>query len=355
MFMKYEPIKREQETDTWPKGRSGHRMCADDNFLYVYGGYNPLDTHKTYNDLWRYNISTNTWIQLPDNESLAPKPCASSSMILWRNNIFIFGGTGFPFAENNSNDLFMYSLKSFKWMDLSKLASDRKAASQRTAKVKTKHCGCYRIVDSAPSPKYGQSMVMSPDQKLFLYSGTTGQLFLSELHTFCLKKLHWTEYKLCDKHILDQPVSRYRHEAVTRGEEFYVFGGATLDDYFEFNSVQSFDCKKKTWKNTTCKSTFKSGNAMVFPESRKAHSCVRHKDDVYMMAGVNFLRGSLSDCWKFNVPSSTWQKSMVFMYFTFFFFFFFSSFIITEISGGYKKWVKFSLLKVFFTILLYNS
>lgn len=323
IFTAYKKIEPCSNADVWPKGRSGHRMCSDDNFLYVYGGFNPNDTNKTYNDLWRYNISTNKWLQLPDNESLAPKPCASSSMLLWKNNIFIFGGTGFPFAANNSNDLFMYSLKRLKWIDLSKLSCDKKISSERTAKVKNETCGCYSITDSAPIPKYGQSMVISPDQYIYVYSGTTGQLFSSELHAFCLRKLIWTEYKLCDKHLLHQPIPRYRHEAVAYGDEFYVLGGSTLDQYFEFDNIQSFNCKKKTWKTVRCKSAEKRNNAVLLPDSRKAHSCVRYNDNIYMLAGVTFLRGSLSDCWRFNIGTSTWHKLKVCIaqktYFSFFF------------------------------------
>ena len=296
------------DTEEWPKGRSGHRMCADQNFLYVYGGYNPEDNNKTYNELWRYNTSTSKWLKLPDHDSLAPLSCASSSMVLWKNNIFIFGGTGYPFATTNSNDLFMYSLSSYKWVNLSNLDAE---TSSENIKMKTKECGCLKIVNSPPLPKYGQSMTVSPCNRLFIFSGTVGQDFPKELHSFCLKKLRWTEYRLCNEHDKYVPSERYRHESVTIKNQFFVMGGSTLHRYFQFDKLQSFQYAKNEWKEIHCKSKSFEENSMVFPKPRKAHSCVSYNNDVYMVAGVGSNKQSLDDVWKYNTEICSWEKFKV--------------------------------------------
>lgn len=325
-FTGYERIVRATECEAWPCGRSGHRMCSDGNFLYVYGGYNPCDDKRTYCDLWRYNTTTSKWTLMPVNGTLSPKSSASSSMILWGNSIFVFGGTGYPFALNNYNDLFMYNLKSQKWFDLTKIATDRKMGRQQHqayqgSKIKAaKSCNCQRIRDSPPTQKYGQSMTISPDEKLFVFSGTTGQAFLQEFHSFCLKKLYWTEYKFCQKHSRHQPIARYRHEVVSFKNEFYVLGGSTLDNYFDFKNIQSFNYISKSWNTVTCKSSSKVNNVMEFPTPRKAHSCVAYADKLFMFAGVNFVCGSLSDCWMLDMTTCTWHKKKVRNFFLFFVF-----------------------------------
>ena len=75
--MKFEKIHNPKNDNNavdrkWPEERSGHCMCADDNFLYLFGGYNPNDSHAIYTKLWRFNTTTQKWVVLPDHENQAP-------------------------------------------------------------------------------------------------------------------------------------------------------------------------------------------------------------------------------------------------------------------------------------------
>ena len=225
-----EEISQEGHT-TWPEARSGHRMCADENFLYVFGGYDANRNNILYSQLWRFNLTTEVWVLLPDPYNMAPIECASSSMVLWKNMIIIFAGSGFPFTANNSNKLLMYCLKTYRWIDLNYFAMARALKNPDGSVqecIKTRPCGCIKIKYRIPKPKYGQSSALTQNDKIFFYSGTTGTYFRKELHSFSLKKLRWDKLKLCSTHISDAPCERYRHEAVLDDKTFYIFGGAVL-------------------------------------------------------------------------------------------------------------------------------
>lgn len=53
MFGVLEHVEHTNPNLLWPEPRSGHRMCADENFLYVFGGYDPQMNNCLYNELWR--------------------------------------------------------------------------------------------------------------------------------------------------------------------------------------------------------------------------------------------------------------------------------------------------------------
>jgi len=302
-FNKLEPSTK---CKGWPKPRSGHRMCADENSLYVFGGYNP--TYKTFNELWKYNSSTNNWLLLPDAERLAPSTCASSSMVIVSNNIFVFGGTGHPFARKNSSKLFMYNLKMRRWFDLSHeealLPDLQRFQKYPRDHVKVKLCGCRNLYDVGPLPKYGQAMD-HVFNKIYIHSGTQGEDFLNELHGFCLKSFRWIKYDLCSEHNRHAPIPRYRHEMIAIKERLYVLGGATPFTTFDFGHIETFDLTKKVWEKLTYPS---NTNTDELPVGRKAHSCVKWDGKIYVSAGFNVDDGVLSDLWIFDMKTTQWHR-----------------------------------------------
>jgi hypothetical protein len=81
--------------------------------VYVLGGYNQvLSNDKTYTDAWRFNRLTKKWQQcsLADPNKPLPNTLASFSLVPTnspgsRNEIYIFGGTGFPFGQEATNKM----------------------------------------------------------------------------------------------------------------------------------------------------------------------------------------------------------------------------------------------------------
>lgn len=104
-----------------PKARSGHRIACDHRNLYSYGGFNPCvsDTDPDMRDdqmwsaskplfkeLWRFNFVSKRWSRLPGQENM-PNELASNAVILCGNTLMVYGGTGVPFGESCSNQLYV--------------------------------------------------------------------------------------------------------------------------------------------------------------------------------------------------------------------------------------------------------
>ena len=314
-----------------PRPRSGHRMCADDNFLYIFGGYNPA--FKTFNELWRFNTTTERWFLMPDDERLAPTASASSSMVMVGRNLFVFGGTGYPFAESNSDLLFMYSLKMKRWFDLSSVLllpmseevdckdDDCQATKFITSRrqvhfakfpkdyVKQKPCGCRRYYDSQPSPKYGHGMAVVQD-KIFIHSGTQGDVFLNEMHSFSLKSFRWSGYHFCGVHSRHQSKPRYRHELVAVGNRLCVVGGAVIESTFSLDRMETFHADTNSWHLVDYGKSHSNPDdeQTIIPVGRKAHSCVAFRDKLYVCGGFSSEEGLLDDFWSFDSKNGKWKQ-----------------------------------------------
>lgn len=294
-FQKIEPCSAMLES---PEPRSGHRMCAADNFLYVFGGYDAAKSNILYNELWRYNMTTKYWIKLPDNNGSAPIECTSNSMLLWRNNIIIYGGSGYPFGVTNSSKLLMYSLKYYKWIEL--------VNQNHETCTKYKACGCSTTLHESPTAKYGQSMIITQDSKLVIYAGTTGTAFVQELHTYHLYKQRWKSYKFCEQHSLAQPKSRYRHEGILYKSDYFILGGSVLEETFGFEKIHSLDISRMLWEKHCCSSDVYSGDNKL-PQPRRHHSCTLYKHNIYMIGGSVYNNNFL-DAWLLNLDTMKWKK-----------------------------------------------
>ncbi len=92
-----------------PGARLGAEIVIKDDTLYMFGGYD--GTFKAHNDVWSYNLLTNTWTQLkPDNDTASP-----SKRYIFRfelsessDGVFIFGGNYREKQTIQRNDLWKY-------------------------------------------------------------------------------------------------------------------------------------------------------------------------------------------------------------------------------------------------------
>ena len=325
-----------------PKERSGHCLVSNANYLYLFGGYN--EPGIVYRDLWRYDTTIGLWEQMPDVENQAPECTVSSSMIIAQHNIFVFGGTSFPFSRENSNTLSLYDLQKRRWFNVSHMASPSFQEGKRAMKypvghTKTKGCGCQKIYDNPPTEKYGHNMVFSPDgrRKIHIFFGTVGTSFLAEQHSFDLKHFRWVEHKFCAQHCGRKTNGRYKGQTVIDDENDRVFlmGGSNTDTYFGFKHLDVYDTKQEQWQIVETKSnefiqkpddsTMNNNNnnnnnnkEMVFPCPRKAHSCVKHGDTVYLSGGIftvfkqdgTKVDQIYNDVWQLDLKTNTWTKIM---------------------------------------------
>ncbi|XP_067358066.1 kelch domain-containing protein 10-like isoform X2 [Channa argus] len=270
-----------------PPARSGHRCVADNTNLYVFGGYNPdfeeaggseNEDYPLFRELWRFHFATATW-QLIRTEGYMPTELASMSAVLHGNNLIVFGGTGIPFGENNGNDVHVCNVQYKRWNLL--------------------NCR-----GKKPNKIYGQAMVII-NGYLYVFGGTTGYLYSTDLHRLDLATREWTHLKP-NNAPSDLPEERYRHELAHDGQRIYILGGGTSWTSYPLDKslyqIHAYNLETNYWEEIVTKPHEKIG----YPAARRCHSCVQVKD-VFICGGYN---GELilSDLWKINLQTFQWAR-----------------------------------------------
>jgi hypothetical protein len=98
----------------------GHRICCDDNNLFVFGGYNfqeDNDSHNLYKEILCYNFVSKKWRLVNDDNEIAddddcPDELASSAMLMYGKTMVVFGGTSYPFGMRCSNKVTLINVNS---------------------------------------------------------------------------------------------------------------------------------------------------------------------------------------------------------------------------------------------------
>ena len=194
-----------------PKGRSGHSMCANETDLYVFGGYsraderNDLTKNTVFPELWRFNFAQQKWTQVIGLDT--QQTCLSSCMLLNEEKLFVFGGTGYPFAAQSNNSLRILHLPKFS------LASNSKDKEKYVCNWKQVDTRPNLLdEDSVPPPDYGQSMILHGNS-LYIFGGAVGfsaEEAIAELYCLNLDKLQWTKLNPSGT----APSGRYKQETV---------------------------------------------------------------------------------------------------------------------------------------------
>ncbi|CAG03406.1 unnamed protein product, partial [Tetraodon nigroviridis] len=223
-----------------PPARSGHRCVADSTNLYVFGGYNPNfeeaggaenEDYPLFRELWRYHFATATWQQLR-TEGYIPTELASMSTILHGNNLLVFGGTGIPFGENNGNDVHVCNVQYKRWNLL--------------------NCR-----GKKPNKIYGQAMIIINDY-LYVFGGTTGYLYSTDLHRLDLTTREWIHLKP-NNSPSDLPEERYRHELAHDGQRIYILGGGTSWTSYPLDKIHAYNLETNYWEEIVTKPHQKLG------------------------------------------------------------------------------------------------
>uniref|UniRef100_A0AAQ4Q3E5 Kelch domain-containing protein 10 n=1 Tax=Gasterosteus aculeatus aculeatus TaxID=481459 RepID=A0AAQ4Q3E5_GASAC len=263
-----------------PPARSGHRCIADSTNLYVFGGFNPNfhqaggsenEDYPLFRELWRFHFATATWQQVR-TEGYMPTELASMSAVLHGSNLLVFGGTGIPFGENNGNDLHVCDVQYKRWSLL--------------------NCR-----GKKPNKVYGPAMVII-NGHLYVFGGTTGYLYSTDLHRLNLATREWTQLKP------NNALSEVRRQAVSHdGQRIYILGGGTSLMSYSLDQIHAYNLETNYWEESVTQPDGRIG----FPAARRCHSCVQVKDEVFICGGYN-RELILSDMWKINLQTFQWTK-----------------------------------------------
>lgn len=103
----------------YPPSIDSHRACLqeDSGMLYVMGGYIGDEFGKFTNQVFRYDIKGNNWIELlwKAIDGKGPSPRSDHAMILNDKYLYIFGGTD----ENvRFGDLWSFEIETATWREI---------------------------------------------------------------------------------------------------------------------------------------------------------------------------------------------------------------------------------------------
>ncbi|KAL4226679.1 Kelch domain-containing protein 10 [Mactra antiquata] len=305
MFSPLCPLRIDVKTDHNVDGlvdRSGHRIVANDKYLYCWGGYNPQYWHVENNEdteyplmkeLWRYQIWTGEW-KLLETHGEVPTELASHTVILIPGHILHFGGTGVPFGQANTRCLYDLDLNTLKW----KRACDPNEEDESI---------------NLPRGKYGHSMVRHGNY-LYVMGGTCGFVYDSDVHQLNLKTMEWKDIPVNSDY---KPEARYRHEIIYYKGKLLMFGGGAgvSNTAFPLSKIDVFDLNTQVWESVITvphQQNIIDNNSEIstiskYPGNRRCHSCVRFEDDVFVCGGLS-PSGILKDVWKFHLPTLQWTE-----------------------------------------------
>lgn len=206
-----------------PKGRSGHCMCADESDAYVFGGYSPMDERngvdqsRVLPELWRFNFATQKWTKIVADNT--PDTCASSSVTVLNKQVFVFGGTGYPFGQIMSNTIKTLKLAQKPSLTAAGESETNKSHVKQSWQLLETNPMSYNVIgdveDVTPPPAYGQSLVFHKDA-IYVFGGAVGYYSeaVAELHKLNLHTMTWE--KVAPSGMI--PSGRYKQEVVQDSE-----------------------------------------------------------------------------------------------------------------------------------------
>ena len=150
----------------------------------------------------------------------------------------------------------------------------------------------------APPPGYGQSLCAVQD-KLILFGGTSGHVYVNDLYIFDIKTSRWSLRQT----IGAVPSPRYKHQAVVYKNKMFVFGGGLYDP--PRGDIDIYCLEVDTLKWDKVKTT---GDV---PCSRIAHTAALYglnDHRVFLFGGRDHTGSKLSDLCEFDLEKRSWRK-----------------------------------------------
>lgn len=275
-----------------PYPRSGHRAIATDSDFWIWGGFNQTGPEnngpKMFDELWRFNYALQRWTLESTTGDQPQNILASHSMLLYSQNlVFVFGGTGFPFGQTVSNDLYILDLKHLQWRRI-------------------------QFPNNPPARVYGASMILN-NEHLYILCGTNGSIYNSDVYDIHLPTLTCTQIGFTFDEVEETFANgRYRQEVYLHDNKIYVFGGGgTSGISFSLENLPVFDLIDRQW------SFIQTNPDPIhnYPVSRKFHSVFPFSDNQIVIFGgahtnpESFRHTVVNDnIWTFDFTKFEWSR-----------------------------------------------
>jgi hypothetical protein len=230
--------------------------------MLTYGG---IPTTGYVNDLFKYDIAGNTWTQLsptggpPNSTSYLDSAYDPVSHALW-----IFGGKH-VIGGANLNDLWKYDIAANSWTQLSPSGTP-------------------------PSARLRVMMVYDVAHALLVFGGQDASVYLNDLWKYDITADSWTQISPSGTlpHVRGDSNRAFDHI----NGDFIIFGG-TSSDLARMHDLWKYNVSTNTWSEVS----------LTNEPTERSH-CGTAWDDkngkFYMIHGYN-NSGAISDCWKYDV------------------------------------------------------
>lgn len=230
--------------------RHSHSACTYNNSMYVFGGCTATCT--TFNDLWRLDLDTRTWVR-PITIGSYPSPKACATMLYYKKSFILFGGwshpSPYPLHQQWKlfNELHVYSIESNKWTAINTLETPP-PISAHSASIHGNlmvvfggvcngdSCNdvwclnldsyCWHKQSTSnlkPQPRYGQSQIELGEKHLLVLGGCTGpNAAMNDAWLLKMEDASWTWKKVSMHNTEWAPTRIWCHQACKVGDYIIV-------------------------------------------------------------------------------------------------------------------------------------
>ncbi|EEC43416.1 predicted protein [Phaeodactylum tricornutum CCAP 1055/1] len=106
-----------------PPPRCAHSAAYANHHIYVFGGeLASADQYHHYRDLWKYSIKDSQWAELKPSKAVGSHPTARSGhqAVTWKHFMILFGGFYEALRDTPRwyNDVYVFNLQTESWMDV---------------------------------------------------------------------------------------------------------------------------------------------------------------------------------------------------------------------------------------------
>lgn len=243
-------------TSEGPGPRVGHASLLVGNAFIVFGGDTKLDEGDLLDDtLYLLNTSTKQWSRaLP----AGPRPSGryGHTLNILGSRIYIFGGQveGFFFNDLVAFDLNALQVPNNRWEVLIPNSADGGPPPGQIPPARTNHS------------------IVTWNDKLYLFGGTDGVNWFSDVWAYDPKSNSWSELD-CIGYI---PLAREGHAAAIVNDTMYVFGGRTREGT-DLGDLAAFKITSRRW--------YMFQNMGPSPSPRSGHSMTAYGKHIVVLAG----------------------------------------------------------------------
>jgi len=265
-----------------PEARYGFSLTyIGSNKIVLFGGHDFPDDGKSYNDMWILNLSTNKWSDI--SQSYRPSPRRGHGMIFYpdENKLILYGGYVYNLDNNTtdyvSNDLWAYNISSNSWSQISsynKSAAPARPLSANMGFTYTTNgiaylyggwknstdyiykidCTNYSITpisqasSGKPLAKNNASLLSDGDNTLYWFGGEDDEsVFSSDFFKYNITTNTWTKITYSEKD--KSPDSRCNFASIYVPGNLYYFGGNKEgSDFSKFSEMWEYHIDTSLWE-----------------------------------------------------------------------------------------------------------